>query len=366
MDEGRAKSSVTNRLPLFYPRYIIKCFTALEWVCWIANDTRLFHANCFRTDQVISNWNRCSHIHWPIYLFHCNLDQKTEIRSYIKCCIRLNIDSKQIFNELCGIYGPQTISLRTVFRRVKAFKAGKFSVEDNTHPGRPKTAVTKANIAAVKIVVEQDVWLSVKDIASCTGISEGSVQTILKKRLDLRKVCARWVPHLLTEEQKTQRLKCARELLKTYKGCNSWVISNLLTGDETWMHMLEPQRRAGNKQWKRKDQKHPCIAKRTISLKKMLYAIFFNSSGPVIQVPCPSGHTVTGLFYKNSVLKKVKAFYNKERPSKGWWGVHLLHDNTSSHKFEVVKSFLTPEKLKVLNHPPYSPDLSPCDFFFIS
>ena len=25
-----------------------------------------------------------------------------------------NIDSKQIFNELCGIYGPQTISMRTV------------------------------------------------------------------------------------------------------------------------------------------------------------------------------------------------------------------------------------------------------------
>ena len=100
----------------------------------------------------------------------------------------------------------------TVFRWVKAFKAGKFSVEDDTHPGRPKTSV--ANIAAVKIVVEQDAGLSVKDIASCTGISEGSVQTILKKRLDLRKVCA--------------------------------------------------------------------------------YAIFFNSSGPVIQVPCPSGHTVIG------------------------------------------------------------------------
>ena len=89
--------------------------------------------------------------------------------------------------------------------------------------------------------------MSVKDIASCTGISEGSVQTILKKRLDLRKVCARWVLHLLTEEQKTQRLKCARELLKTYTGCNSRVISNLLTGDETLVHMFEPQRRADNK-----------------------------------------------------------------------------------------------------------------------
>ena len=55
--------------------------------------------------------------------------------------------------------------MRTGFRRVKAFiKAGKFPVEDDdTRPGRLKTSVTKANIAAVKIVVEQDARLSVKD-----------------------------------------------------------------------------------------------------------------------------------------------------------------------------------------------------------
>ena len=53
--------------------------------------------------------------------------------------------------------------------------------------------------------------------------------------------------------------------------------------------------------------------------------------------------------------------YNKKLPSKGWSGVHLLHDNASSHKCEVVKSFLTSEKVKVLNIPPYSPDPSPCD-----
>ena len=117
-------------------------------------------------------------------------------------------------------------------------------------------------------MVELDARLSVKDIASCTGISEGSVQTILNKRLDLRKVCARWVPHLLTEAHKTQRLKCARELLKTYKGCNSLVISNLLTGDETWVHMSESQRRADNKQWKRKDQKTPMYCQENHKFKK--------------------------------------------------------------------------------------------------
>ena len=81
--------------------------------------------------------------------------------------------------------------------------------------------------------------------------------------------------------------------------------------------------------------------KRSISPKKM-YAIFFNSSGPVVQVPCPSGHTVTGWFYKNSVLKKMKEFYNKKPPSKGSSGVQLLQDNASSNKCEVVKSFYTP------------------------
>ena len=39
---------------------------------------------------------------------------------------------------------------------------------------------------------------------------------------------------------------------------------------------------------------------------------------------------------------------------------------TPPHKCEVVKVvkfFLASENVKVLNHPPYSPDMSPCDFF---
>ena len=112
-------------------------------VCWTANDTHLFRANCFPTDRVISNWNRCSHIHWPIYLLHWNMDQNTEIRSYIKCRIRLNIDLKQIFNELCGIYGPQTISMRTVFRWVKAFK-------DNL----PSDQTWRRNMPSVHVIIK--------------------------------------------------------------------------------------------------------------------------------------------------------------------------------------------------------------------
>ena len=45
--------------------------------------------------------------------------------------------------------------------------------------------------------------------------------------------------------------------------------------------------------------------------------------------------------------------------------VHLLHDNASSHKCEVVKSFLASEKVKVLNHPPYSLTWVPVTSFYL-
>ena len=71
------------------------------------------------------------------------MDENTEIRSYIKCHIRLDIDSKQIFDELCGLYGPQVISRQTLFRWVKAFKAGKLSVKDDTFSGGLKSLLPR-------------------------------------------------------------------------------------------------------------------------------------------------------------------------------------------------------------------------------
>ena len=83
------------------------------------------------------------------------MDQKTEICSYIKCRNRLNTDSKQIFNELCGIYGPQTISMRTVFRWVKALKLGNFLLKmipvlEGLKPLLPRLT------SLLKIMVEQN------------------------------------------------------------------------------------------------------------------------------------------------------------------------------------------------------------------
>ena len=66
--------------------------------------------------------------------------------------------------------------MRTVLGGLKLLKLG-----DDTRPEGLKPLLPRLTIVAVKIVVEQDARLSVKDIASCTGISEGSVQNNSEK-----------------------------------------------------------------------------------------------------------------------------------------------------------------------------------------
>jgi histone-lysine N-methyltransferase SETMAR len=41
----------------------------------------------------------------------------------------------------------------------------------------------------------------------------------------------------------------------------------------------------------------------------------------------------------------------------------LLHDNAPAHRTANVCQFLTPENVAILYHHPYSPDLSPPDYF---
>ena len=66
-------------------------------------------------------------------------------------------------------------------------------------------------------MVKQDASFSMKEITHSVGVSSATVHMIFTKELKLKKVCARWVPHILTEEQKTTHVKMAKNLLKSTK-----------------------------------------------------------------------------------------------------------------------------------------------------
>ena len=178
----------------------------------------------------------------------------------------------------------------------------------------------------------------------------------------MRRISVRWIPHLVTKEQKLARVRIAKQLLKQFPKYNSRSFANIITGDETWVHFYEPKRKIQNKIWAPRGGKRPCIAKRTISIKKVIF--LFTNQGPAIQIAVPKGKSVNARFYKGNVLHKLKKYFLSRRPATGLRGVRLLHDNASSDKAAIVCEYLKQEKVVELPHPPYSPDLAPCDSRF--
>ena len=115
--------------------------------------------------------------------------------------------------------------------------------------------------------------------------------------------------HLLTDEQKRQRVKVAKKLLQIFPKYDKKQFANVVTGDKTCVHYFEPIRKVSDKIWTTKHSKRPIIAKRSLSAKKVLYAIFFSGEGVAIKVPVKKGKSITGKYYKDVVLKKLKKVF---------------------------------------------------------
>ena len=98
-----------------------------------------------------------------------------------------------------------------------------------------------------------------------------------------------------------------------------------------------PSERYRTKYGQPMEAKDLALAKRTMSIKKVMYVIFFTNQGPTIQIAVSNGKSVNARFYKGNVLHKLKKYFLSRRPATGLRGVMLLHDNASSHKVAIAR-----------------------------
>ena len=171
------------------------------------------------------------------------------------------------------------------------------------------------------------------------------------------------MPHLLTDEQKQSWVRLASQVIEKYDKCDPCHLEEIVTGNETWIYHFQLDSKAKNKVWVSSEGDRPVIVRSCKTSNHILYAIFFDSKGPVLHIPVRKTSSVTGKFYRESVLTELVDFYQKRRPRTGVRGIKLLHDNAPAHKSAMVQEYLKESGLDVLDHPPYSPDLSPCDFW---
>jgi len=108
-------------------------------------------------------------------------------------------------------FKEEALSRTQVFECFARFKGGEMSVENHPHSGRPSTSRTDENVEKIRKQINEDRRYTIDEISEATGVSWSSRQRILTVDLNMRRVAAKFVPRLFTQDQKkTLLLLCAR------------------------------------------------------------------------------------------------------------------------------------------------------------
>lgn len=286
--------------------------------------------------------------------------QKFEQRCAIKFCVKLGESATVAYEKLQRAYGEHSLSRAQVFRWHKSFLEGREQVEDEPRAGRPSTSKTDDNVERVRSLVRSDRRLTLRMISSELNLNRFTVHQILTRDLGMRKVCAKMVPKNLTTEQKANRRDVCLDLLDRLEREPEF-FSRVITGDESWILEYDPETKRQSREWHTANSPRPKKARMSKSKIKSMLICFFDSQGIVHKEFVPPGQTVNQTFYRE-VLERLRKGVARVRPGIArTWMLH--HDNAPCHTAVSINEFLADKSIPVVPQPPYSPDLSPCDFF---
>ena len=151
-------------------------------------------------------------------------------------------------------YYSNSVPLETTVKRWNAdFKFGHTDTNDAECSGRPNSVVVLENIR--KLVLADHI-LKLQEIAEELKISEGCVFTILHEYLSMRKLCSKWVAHLLTVDQK-QHVKDSELCLQMFQCNKKEVLCKYVTMDKTWIHYFTLETSQQSAEWTPADESHP-------------------------------------------------------------------------------------------------------------
>lgn len=264
--------------------------------------------------------------------------------------------------KLHAVYKDHAPSMTTIRYWFNEFKRGRTSVFDEERPGRPIEVTTEDMVNKIHDIVLADRRVKIREIADIVDISIERIQNILHKKLGMRKLSARWVPRLLTVEQKRNRMTTSEHCLDMFKRNPKEFLRRFVTVDETWIHHYTPEMKEQSKQWTSPGEPAPKKAKTVPSAGKVMATVFWDSRGIIFTDYLEKGRTITGQYYAD-LLDRFEAELMKKRPHLTKKKVLFHHDNAPAHSSAIATAKLVELRYELLPHPPYSPDLAPCDFF---
>ena len=287
---------------------------------------------------------------------------KIEARTNIKFLVKLGWRNSQIIDALQQVYGDNALKKSTTYKWITRFRSGRDVVEDDPRSGRPSTSVSEKNIDAVRNLIEEDRRITTELVADTLNISVGSAYTILVENLGLSKLSARWVPKLLRPDQLQTRAGLSTATLNKWDEDPEAFLDRIVTGDETWLYQYDPEDKIQSKQWLPRGGSGPIKAKSERSRGKVMATVFWDAKGILLVDFLENKRTINADYYTR-VLRKLAKIIAEKRPGKLHRRVLFHHDNAPAHGARKTQAVLCEFRWEIIQHPPYSPDLAPSDFF---
>ncbi|XP_037804871.1 protein GVQW3-like [Penaeus monodon] len=128
-----------------------------------------------------------------------------EARYAIKFCVKLGKNATLTYGLLQTAYGLTCMGRASVFRWHKKFKGGREST-----------------------------------ISEPFEVIVGTVHKIIHDEMNMRKICVKSVPRVLSDEQKERRVSDSREMVELINS-DSRVLMALVTCDESWIYCCDPE-----------------------------------------------------------------------------------------------------------------------------
>ena len=191
----------------------------------------------------------------------------------IKLCFKLGKNAAETYGMLQTAFGPFCMNRASVFEWYKRFKEGRGSVRDDERCGRSKEVRTPELIGQIKNFMDKDRRVSIETISAPFDVSVGTVHTIIREELKMWKICAKFVPRVLREEQKERRCHDSREMVKLINS-DPAVLDALVTCDESWIYCYDPETKRQSSQWKHAGSPRPKKARQSKSTHKLLMIPF--------------------------------------------------------------------------------------------
>ena len=230
--------------------------------------------------------------------------------SAIKFCFKLRKNTTEMYGMLQTAFGASCMNWASVFEWNKRFKECRESVRDDERCGRSKEVRTPELICQIKNFMGKDRCLSIEKISAQFDVSVGTVHTIIHEELKMWKICEKFIPKVLREDQKERRCRDSREMVEIINS-DPTVLDALVTCDESWIYCYDPETKRQSSQWKHAASPRPKKARQSKSTHKPLMIPFFDSTGMIYMDWVPTGLTVNKEYYVE-VLREFRKSPSEE------------------------------------------------------